>query len=421
MAFIDDNNSGVPTGAGKDPLASLDEELASLKLTLGEMDTDTSADAPVDASAASVLSGEDVPASEGEGATRVSAPTTYRATAPADTTVPPTAPVTPRQPAPQRVSRMDTGEIPAAPRYAPPQAAQPAKKKPNTAIIVVALVLAALGAAGGFLYYHFSHQETRDPTLSVAGETVTINDSELGTVEIQTVDGVVLNTYDAENLVLEDNGYYSYYEDGRKVSEMGVDLSEYQTDIDFGAMKASGIDFVMLRIGGRYYSDEGGLYKDDAFRDYYDQAKAAGLKVGAYFFSQAASVEDAQEEARYTLELLDGLKLDYPVAFDWETIEDDYARTDGVTGEEITLIAEAFCDTISGGGYKTTVYASTSLMLQSYDFETMKDYTFWLADYREFPSSEKMYYNFTMWQYTTEGTVDGVNVPVDLNLCLKPE
>ena len=405
MAYIDDNKNGIPAGAGKDPLASLDEELASLRITLGELDTDTSGQA----------AGEESSATTGERY----APSVHTASVPARTSAAPAgAPVIPQAPA--RMNRMNTGEIPAVPLHAPAPP-QPAQKKSHAGIVIAALIIAVIGVAAGMVYYFLSKQEPKDPNLSVAGETITINDSVLGTVEIQTVDGVVLNTYDADNLVLEDNGYYSYYENGKKVSEMGVDLSEYQTDIDFAAMKASGIDFVMLRIGGRYYSDEGGLYKDDAFRDYYQQAKDAGLKVGAYFFSQAASVEDAQEEARYTLELLDGLQLDYPVAFDWETIEDDNARTDGVTGEELTAIAEAFCDTIGQSGYKTIVYASTSLMLQSYDFETMKDYAFWLADYREFPASDKMYYNFTMWQYTTEGIVDGVNVPVDLNLCLKPE
>ena len=393
MAYIDDHHSGVPAGAGKDPLASLDEELASLKNTLSELDTDEPKTGP----------------SKEE--TGIEPP--VGAAASADT------PVIPQHPAP-RMNRMDTGEIPSAP-LDPRTSTMPTQKKWPAGLIIAALIIAAIGVAAGMIYYFLSRQEPNDPNLSVAGETVTINDSVLGTVEIQTVGGVVLNTYDTDNLVLEENGYYSYYVDGEKVSEMGVDLSEYQTDIDFAAMKASGIDFVMLRVGGRYYSDEGGLYKDDAFLSYYRQAKDAGLKVGAYFFSQAASVDDAQEEARYTLELLDGLTLDYPVAFDWETIEDDDARTDGVTGEELTAIAEAFCDTIRQGGYRTIVYASTSLMLQSYDFETMKDYTFWLADYREFPASDKMYYDFTMWQYTTEGTVDGVNVPVDLNLCLKPE
>ena len=303
--------------------------------------------------------------------------------------------------------------------YAPAHAA---RKKTSPFIVILAVFLTVVIAAGGIFGYVITRRGENnniDDTLSKGGETVTINDSVLGEIEIQTVEGASINTYDENGLVREDNGYYSYYIDGKKTSEMGVDLSEYQTDIDFDAVKASGVDFVMLRIGGRYYSENGGLYSDSAFSRYAAAAKAAGLKVGAYFFSQAASVEDAVEEAKFSLALLGDIRLDYPIAFDWEIIENDSARTDSVTGDMLTLIAAAFCDTIRESGNEAIVYASTSLMLQSYDFETMKDYDFWLADYREFPNSEKMYYNFTMWQYTTEGYVDGINSPVDLNLCLK--
>ena len=325
----------------------------------------------------------------------------------------------PDEPLPADVPLTDRPASPEKPSPAP-TGYRPAEKKSGskTLIIVIALIIALLGIAVGAVVYLMTRPAVEDPAISKGGDNILINDSVLGTVEITTVEGASVNTYDEENLVEEENGYYTYYVNGKKVSEMGVDLSEYQTDIDFAAVKASGIDYVILRIGGRYYSDEGGLYSDSAFDTYYEQAKAAGLKVGAYFFSQAASTDDAVEEARYTLELLNGKKLDYPVAFDWETIEDDDARTDGMTGEELTAIAEAFCDTIEKAGYKSIVYASTSLMLQSYDFETMKDYDFWLADYREFPNSEKMYYSFKMWQYTTEGYVDGISSPVDLNLCL---
>ena len=157
---------------------------------------------------------------------------------------------------------------------------------------------------------------------------------------------------------------------------------------------------------------------DDAEHDtYYQQATDAGLKVGAYFFSQAITVDEAVEEAEYVVKKLNGRKLQYPVAFDWETIEDDDARTDNCPGKTITAMAEKFCDTIKEKGYQSMVYASTSLMLQSYDFETMKDYEFWLADYREFPI---MYYDFAIWQYNKEGKVNGIDSTVDLNICFKP-
>jgi GH25 family lysozyme M1 (1,4-beta-N-acetylmuramidase) len=377
MAYIDDNYD-LSSGAGDDPLKALDKELDELRATLGELDEPS-----------------------------------VKAEAPAPQ--PDIKPQAPPQPAP--VHR-NNNTPPAAQPQPSPAPQPPRKRSPLVPILLIAAAVITVLLA--FVLPRILSPEEQNTQLSHGGETITIDDSVLGTVEIQTVEGVTLNTYDAENLVREENGFYSYYVDGKKVSEMGVDLSEYQGEFSFADLKAAGIDFVMLRLGGRYYSEAGGLYSDAAFDDYYAAAKAAGLKVGAYFFSQAASVADAQEEAAYALGLLNGKRLDYPLAFDWETIEDDEARTDGITGEQLTAIAAAFCDAVKDGGYTPVVYASTSLILQTYDFETMKAYDFWLADYREFPESDRMYYNFTMWQYTTDGVIDGVEGTVDLNLCLNP-
>ena len=235
------------------------------------------------------------------------------------------------------------------------------------------------GAGGWYLFSRISAVHT-DQEIEPTVATETFTDSELGEVTVKKVDGMSLNTYDAEKLVKNDNGFYEYVENGKTTSAVGVDLAEYQGDVDFTAVKNSGVDFVILRIGGRYYSQEGALYADGSFDTYYDQASKAGLKIGAYFFSQAATTEEAIEEAEYVVKKLDGRKLDYPVAFDWENIEDDEARTDDVSGSVITAMAEAFCDAVEDEGYESIVYANTSMMLQSYDFETMKDYEFWLAD-----------------------------------------
>ena len=279
--------------------------------------------------------------------------------------------------------------------------------------MIIVLCVALVGGIGFGIYRAVSSQKESQETDAAQGELVTINDSEMGTVTLRPVDGAEISTYSAENLKKDANGYYEYYENGKKISHLGVDLSEYQGEVDFEKVKASGVEFVMLRIGGRFYGTEGKLYEDGAFDTYYEQAKAAGLKVGAYYFSQAASVADAQEEAAQTIKKLNGRTLDYPVAFDWENIGDDEARTDGVTGAELTSIAEAFCDAINEAGYKSIVYANAGQMFVMYDFETMKNYDFWLADYREFPT---MYYNYDMWQYATDGTVDGIEGEVDLNI-----
>ena len=259
----------------------------------------------------------------------------------------------------------------------------------------------------------FVEQETQ---VIKKGEKITINDPLLGTIEIKAVEGFKKNTYDNSNFITDDRGMMTYYIDDQVASCMGVDLSEYQGEVDFEKVKEQGFEFVILRIGGRYYSKEGGLYMDSNFFDYYNAAKDAGLRVGGYFFSQATTAQEAVDEANYVLSQLKNTKLDYPIAFDWEIIEGDTARTDVVTGDELTQCAIAFCDTIKSAGYESIIYSNTSLMYYMYDLELLKDYDFWIADYENHPS---MYYHFTMWQYDIEGQVDGIEGNVDMNICLK--
>ena len=259
----------------------------------------------------------------------------------------------------------------------------------------------------------FVEQETQ---VIKKGEKITINDPLLGTIEIKAVEGFKKNTYDNSNFITDARGMMTYYIDDQVASCMGVDLSEYQGNVDFEKVKEQGFEFVILRIGGRYYSQEGGLYMDSNFFDYYNSAKDAGLRVGGYFFSQATTAQEAVDEANYVLSQLKNTKLDYPIAFDWEIIEGDTARTDVVTGDELTQCAIAFCDTIKNAGYESIIYSNTSLMYYMYDLELLKDYDFWIADYENHPS---MYYHFTMWQYDIEGQVDGIEGNVDMNICLK--
>ena len=395
MAYLDDQNDNLYSRG--DPLDELDKELADLKATLGKLEEtapepkrpeEPKPDEPKpDESQAAEQPGEQAP----------------------------DAPEEP--PAPDKASdRENEDTMKQKPSKTPKRAAAPPKPKHRLPLIIVAVVLSAALIIGvGFLAMKVLSARNADPNAAPtsAGEMVTINDSEMGDIELKTVKGAEVNTYTAENLVTDENGVPAYYENGKKISHLGADLSEYQGEVDFEAMKNAGIEFVMLRIGGRYYGDDGGVYADKAFDGFYEQAKAAGLKIGAYFFSQANCAEDAKEEAAFAVKLLGGRKLDYPLALDWENIAEDTARTDNVTGDQLTVIAETFCDTVEAAGFKSIVYSNTQQMFIMYDFETMKDYDFWLADYRAFPN---MYYRFDMWQYTMTGSIDGVNGTVDLNL-----
>lgn len=284
-------------------------------------------------------------------------------------------------------------------------------------VIVIAFVLVVLfNSNGGEQETNETQFVEQEPQKIKKGEKITVNDPLLGTIEIEAVEGFAKNTYDNSNFIIDDSGMMTYYIEDEVASCMGVDLSEYQGEVDFEKVKKQGFEFVILRIGGRYYSEAGGLYMDSNFFDYYNAAKDAGLRVGGYFFSQAATAQEAVEEANYVLSQLGNTKLDYPIAFDWEIIEGDTARTDAVTGETLTDCAIAFCDTIKNAGYESIIYSNTSLMYYMYDLELLKDYDFWIADYENHPS---MYYHFTMWQYNIEGQVDGIEGNVDLNICMK--
>ncbi len=220
---------------------------------------------------------------------------------------------------------------------------------------------------------------------------------------------------DPELLSLDENGRIVYADPAVQLY-YGVDVSAFQGDIDWNAVKNDGVDFVMLRLGGRGWGEKGLLYTDDAFFSHYRQATEAGLKVGAYFFSQAVTPEEAEEEARYALDFLKDTPLDYPVAYDWEHIEDNPdARTNNVSDEILTACALRFCQVIEEGGYRPIIYFNRKLGYFFYDLSLVNHYGFWLA---EFNTSPAFIYDYQMWQYSESGTVNGIDTIVDLNISL---
>lgn len=194
-------------------------------------------------------------------------------------------------------------------------------------------------------------------------------------------------------------------------SLLGIDVSRYQGEIDWEQVKAAGIKFVMIRLGYRGYG--GGQLKEDAFAQVnYQGAKAAGLKVGAYFFSQAITREEAVEEAEYAMEIARGWELDMPLVYDWECLADDY-RTVGVDARQLTDYTKAFCDTVESAGYDAMIYFNSNQSRKEMHLEELTGYDFWLALY-----SDRMEYPYKvdMWQYTNQGSVPGISGNVDINL-----
>ena len=221
--------------------------------------------------------------------------------------------------------------------------------------------------------------------------------------------------YDTNLLVLD--GSIMYYNDPAYETAIGIDVSSHQGEIDWERVAASGVEFAMIRLGYRGYGSEGTLNLDPYFEQNLAGARAAGLKVGIYFFSQAITVEEAYEEAAFVLEHLDGEALDYPLAYDWEPISGVGARTDGLDSVTLTDCALTFCHMAELAGYTPMVYYNNPVGYGRYDLSRLTDYDVWFAQYASRPT---MYYDYRIWQYTSSGTVPGIDTRVDMNIAFIP-
>ena len=229
--------------------------------------------------------------------------------------------------------------------------------------------------------------------------------------QLPVLEDVDKNPYEPSAFTADNQGRIQYEKDGKRAAQ-GIDVSVYQGDIDWKAVAESGIDFAMIRLGYRGYS-QGSLQLDECFQTNIQGALDAGLDVGVYFFSQATTVLEAEAEADFVLEAIRSYPIQYPVVFDWEYITADAARTDGMTGEEITQCAAAFCELVSAAGYTPMVYFNQDMGYLVYELDQLNAFSFWLAEYDSRPD---FYYGFEMWQYTHTGAVPGIEGSVDLNL-----
>lgn len=273
--------------------------------------------------------------------------------------------------------------------------------------IIILTVCFAVSTAAAFAAFEIGSRLHREETESTEPKVTDIRGR------------VIPNHTDVAKSALSPDGFVRdersrmTYNDPSVVIYTGIDVSVFQGDIDWDAVKNDGVDFVMLRVGYRGYGEKGIMGEDANFRKNYDGAKKAGLKVGVYFFSQAVNEEEAREEARFVLDAVKDLTLDYPVAYDWEFVSNDEARTNGMTSETITACAKAFCGVVSDGGYTPLIYFNCETGYFNYELSEVKDIGFWLAEYYDAPS---FYYNYKMWQYTKTGTVDGIDGDVDINI-----
>lgn len=219
-----------------------------------------------------------------------------------------------------------------------------------------------------------------------------------------------------KDLLVRD-GSRMYYNDPAYVTEWGIDVSRHQGDIDWQKVAAAGVQFALIRVGGRG-SDSGELYDDTKFEEYLTGAKAAGLKTGVYFYSQAINVAEAIEEANFAIQKLNGRSLEYPIVFDWE-IYSKTARSYGVNKTTLTDCAIAFCETVAQAGYTPMIYMGLEVGYERLELNRLTNYDFWFAQYNN-RNQPDMYYNYRIWQYSDKGNIPGIGGNVDMDIAFIP-
>lgn len=222
------------------------------------------------------------------------------------------------------------------------------------------------------------------------------------------------NTFDFTKM--EDKaGLKRYMENGRKTSYVGVDISKHTGKVYFPSLKAAGVDYVMIRLGSRGYST-GQITLDENFKENIEGAIEAQLDVGIYFYSQAISQDEAVQEANFVVQNLEPYRahVKYPVAFNMGFVSNDKSRIEGLGREDKTAVTVSFLDAVRAAGYVPMVYGDKEWLLKEVDLTKLQDYDVWLSQEEEIPDYP---YRYAMWQYNTDGVLNGIDGGADLNIC----
>lgn len=229
------------------------------------------------------------------------------------------------------------------------------------------------------------------------------------------LDGVNKHSLLDENFIKTEDGLMQYAENGTVTSHAGIDVSKYQGDIDWTAVREDGIEYAFIRLGIRGY-ESGKIVLDEFYDDNMKGANSAGVKAGVYFFTQAVNVEEAKEEAEFVIQNLADYDVACPVVFDVERIAGGKGRADQISKEERTAVTIAFCEAVKAAGYTPMIYGNVVCFTQLLDMTQLNDYEKWYAFYDDYMY---MPYDVSCWQYTEKGQVNGISNNVDLNISFK--
>ena len=206
-------------------------------------------------------------------------------------------------------------------------------------------------------------------------------------------------------------------------ASLGIDVSHWQEEIDWEKVAAEGVQFAIIRVGHRRASD-GEITEDRTFRENIEGARANGIKVGVYIYSQAITAAMAEEEAAYVLDRVAGYDLDLPVVLDYEFASNSGGKTGilwngyqsgRLDRDKATDVCLAFCDFVRERGYSPMVYANFSMFTHYLDFTRIREEAdIWLARYNNAPEHQGNYLtDIDFWQYSNTGWIDGIKGPVD--------
>ena len=193
----------------------------------------------------------------------------------------------------------------------------------------------------------------------------------------------------------------------KKAVQMGIDLSQWQVDVDYKKIWREGYRFGIIRTGF------GSSYEDPLFETHYNGLTQAGLDVGVYHYSHATTIQEALDEAYLVLEILEDKQLDLPIFYDIET-----DRQHHLSKSELTQIVDTFITTLENQGYKVGVYAALSWYEDRLDMEILNDIPIWVANYSDYLDYDGPY---DYWQFTQTGLVNGVNGYCDINILYEKE
>lgn len=216
----------------------------------------------------------------------------------------------------------------------------------------------------------------------------------------------VINILDNGWMQLDINGFKGYAKVSdfgmfnpnkyRLVFQQGADLSKFNRYVDMRLAKKNGMDFVILKAGSGYSGE------DPKFQQNYNNAKAAGLNVGAYWYSYAVNVEEAKEEAVRYMKILGKKQFEYPVYLDFE---DSSQRK--IPKKTKTDMAIAFMSILEKNGFYTGLYSSGSWINNQFERERLKDYDIWIAHWHV--TNPNCYTpDYGMWQFTNKSKIKGV-------------